>query len=440
MSVRIAGTGCCLMDIIYPDVDFESPGFARLRSLNEGDGGVHPGRLVFASDLEGLLAQRAGQADAGASGAWAWGAGSAALSEALGELTRGRAAAARNIGGPSIVSLIHAAQMLGGRDVAVEYHGARGDDEIGRSLVTLLAKTPVDCTALKAVPGRSPSTWVLSDPRWDGGKGERCFVNDLGVAERFGPEGLEPRFYTADIAAFGGTALTPRIHDALPELLAAARSAGALTFVNTVFDFRNEVRNPGARWPLGPAGAARAAGANPDDSASAYELCDLLVMDQEEALRLSGCRELAAAMDFFEGSGVGAWAITRGGASVLAWASGSASGRRSGRRFRDLGRIELPVSSRALDELAAQKARGVRGGDTTGCGDAFAGGIVASLAGQLLEGRDRLDLRESLGWGIAAGAATLFTLGGVHYESGAGERRRIVAGFHRDWLRQFGAD
>jgi sugar/nucleoside kinase (ribokinase family) len=141
-------------------------------------------------------------------------------------------------------------------------------------------------------------------------------------------------------------------------------------------------------------------------------------MDRDEALRLSGERELGAALAFFEGSGVGAFAVTRGGEAVLAWAGGG--------RFMPLPRSEFPVEPRPVR------------GDTTGCGDAFAGGALASLALQSKGGASSLDLAEALSWGIAAGAFTLGILGGTYYESRPGEKRELVGRIRDDWLERTG--
>jgi len=393
--MRIAGTGCCLVDLIYPSVDFSSDAFGVLRSKVEGDGGLVPGGLVFAGDAE-RFASRAGRRG---------------LADVLAGLGCAEAAA-ENVGGPSVVSLVHAAQMLEGEDASVSFHGAVGDDESGRMLRGLLARTPLDASRLETRPGRTPSTYVLSDPAWDGGRGERCFVNDIGTAEHYAPAELGDDFLGADLVAFGGTALVPAVHDGLPGLLAAARSRGALTVVNTVFDFRAERRSPGRAWPLG--GVAPGPG-----PAASYNACDLLVMDRDEALRLSGERSLEASTRFFASSGVGAFAITRGGEPVLAWSGGG--------RFAPLGPAELPV----LEVDASARASG----DTTGCGDAFAGGLVAALALQMESGAGRdLDLADAVSWGIAAGAFTLGILGGVYYEPRPGEKRRLVAALRDEWL------
>ena len=150
------------MDILYPDADFSSDAFAAARSRSEGDGGLSPGRLVFAGDAERFMGRP--------------------FPETLAAIG-GPEPAAENVGGPSVVALVHAAQMLEGEDIPVVFHGATGGDQTGRELRERLARTPLDVSGLETRPGRTPSTFVLSDPTWDGGRGERCFVNDIGAAE-----------------------------------------------------------------------------------------------------------------------------------------------------------------------------------------------------------------------------------------------------------------
>ncbi len=412
MPVRIAGAGCCLMDILYPKADFSSAAFAWVRSRREGDGGLSPGRLVFAEDAE-LFTGRP-------------------FSDILPAIA-GSVPPALNVGGPSVVALVHAAQMLEGEGIPVAFSGATGDDGIGRDLREKLARTPLDASRLRTLPGRTPSTFVLSDPLWDSGRGERCFVNDIGAAERFLPSDLGEGFFDADLVALGGTALVPGLHEGLPGVLALARSRGALTFVNTVFDFRAERRDPIGAWPLGgpaPIGGTLPVGGPSPGPRESYESCDLLVMDRDEALRLSGERDFASALRFFEGSGVGAFVVSRGGDPVVAW---SGLG-----RFAPFPAREFPVSGRAA---RARSDPSSPRGDTTGCGDAFAGGILASLALQLKAGRaveGSLDLAGALSWGIAAGAFTLSFLGGTYYESKPGEKREKVRSYRDDWLDQVG--
>ncbi len=391
------------MDILYPKVDFHSPAFAAARSLRDGDGGLTPGRLVFAEDAERFTGRP--------------------LPDTLSAIV-GAQDAAENIGGPSVVALIHAAQMLEGESLPVSFHGAAGDDAMGGRIREKLAATPLDASGLVTRPGRSPSTYVLSDPSWDGGRGERCFVNVIGAALGYLPGDLDGNFYKADIVALGGTALVPCIHDGLPDILVEAKSKGALTVVNTVFDFRAERRDGVGAWPLGgkPEVHPSPASGQPGPALS-YKSCDLLVMDKDEALRLAGTRQLSAALAFLEGSGVGAFAVTRGGEAVLAW---------SGRgRFMPFGLREIPVCDRSILAHA-----GTGPGDTTGCGDAFAGGILAALALQMKAGASGLDLADAITWGIAAGGFTLGFLGGTYYESRPGEKRELVSSFRASYLEQ----
>jgi len=55
--------------------------------------------------------------------------------------------------------------------------------------------------------------------------------------------------------------------------------------VNTVFDFRNQKRNPGKPWPL-------------LDSIEDYRLIDVLIMDCEEAMKISGTASIDEAARF----------------------------------------------------------------------------------------------------------------------------------------------
>ncbi len=424
MPIRIAGTGCALMDRLFVGVDFGGEAFRRYRSLCDGDGGLSPGKLVFVPDAEHFAKE--------------------SFDRILENLVPGSKASAENIGGPSIVAMIHAAQMLAGPDFHVSFHGLRGDDETGDRLAALLAKLPVDCSAYGMAPGPTPSTFVLSDPSWDGGHGERCFVNDIGVAAGYNAEKLlegsaeGSGFLDADIVVFGGTGLVPALHDGLGDLLPEARARGCLTVVNTVFDFRNERRDPVHPWPLG----------RPGDSPRSFGACELLIMDRDEALRLSGTTSLDAAASFFVASGVSAFVITRGAGDVIAWTSGGKTPRegsgRSGGRFAPLALSSCPVSARAGREIRENQGPGGRGGprgDTTGCGDAFAGGIVAALAEQMLAGRDRdLDLKDAILWGIAAGAATLGIVGGTWYEKVPGEKRAVVESYRADYFRQIAGE
>lgn len=373
---RIAGTGCSLLDIIYAQVDFGSPSFAPYRSRLPGDGGLKPGKLVFTEDFERFSGQP--------------------CLEALGVITGGRAPHATNIGGPGVVALINAVQLLDPARFDVRFVGSIGADELGAQLRRQLARTPLDTSSYLEKPGTTPFTYVLSDPGHGAG-GERTFVNNIGTAWSLGPDDLDSEFFRADLALFGGTGLVPPLHDALDTLLPRAKNAGAFTVVTTVYDFRNQRRDPAGPWPLGA-------------SAASYAATDLLIADREEALRLSGQTSVSAAVAWFRARSVGAVVVTDGMNDIEAAA---------GSRFVPLGTGRFPVSRSVVAELAAHPERK---GDTTGCGDNFAGGVVTALAQQLEAGRKPLDLGEAIAWGAACGGLACFHMGGVFTEERLGQK------------------
>jgi sugar/nucleoside kinase (ribokinase family) len=402
----IHGTGCCLVDFLYANEDFTSPPFRAALSRAEGDGGLTPGKLVFAEDFERFMGKP--------------------YEDALAELTGHKPYTSCNLGGPSAVSLAHAAQMLGGEH-QVSFYGVRGSDSAGEMVEKALAAFPFASCRLAGKKGATPRTDVLSDPDYDGGHGERTFINLLGAAANFKAGDLRglslaipgksppEDFYNADIIAFGGTALTPRLHDDLFELLLQARLKRAATVVNLVYDYRSENAAPGKKWKLGV-----------EDGAC--PLIDLLIADREEALRTSGCSAPDNAAAWFLSQGAGAVIITDGARPVILGAA------RGG--FSYLPLQTMPVSEKIDEELAAHPERR---GDTTGCGDNFAGGVIAEMAQQLsLKKRGKADLRECAIWGIVSGGFARFTVGGAYRESREGEKRALIEPYLAAYRKQIG--
>jgi sugar/nucleoside kinase (ribokinase family) len=373
---QIAGAGCCLLDLIYAGVDFSAGAFGRFRSLGPGDGGLEPGALVFTDDFERFSGL-----------SWR---------QALGQLTTGLFPHG-NIGGPAAVALIGAAQLLDASRFSVRFVGAVGADKWGRELRRRLGRTPLT-TRLVERPGGTPFTYVLSDPRFDEGRGERTFINNIGAAWHLGPEDLDESFFRSDLAVFGGTALVPLLHDTLDTLLPRVKAAGGLTVVNTVYDFRSQRRDPGGRWPLGR-------------TDKTYTAIDLLLADREEALRLSGQATVRQAIDWFLARGVGATLVTDGIRNIEAGVGS--------RRFVPLEARTFPVSQSVLRDLHAHPEHQ---GDTTGCGDNFAGGVITSLALQMEAGNRQLDLRDAAAWGAVCGGLACYHLGGVWTDTFPGEK------------------
>ncbi len=389
-KIIVSGVGCCLVDLLYKDIDFSSDSFRSFISLKRGDGGLTPGHLVFNEEFVKFARSPFGTV--------------------LNQITGGRTPDKKNIGGPSIVSLIHAAQLTDPENCEVRFYGRGGNDDAGKYLLSSLQKTPVVLHDYRLTENITPSTVVLSDPGYDNGHGERMFINSIGAAWDYKPEDLDEEFFHSDIVVFGGTALVPVIHDHLTELLKKAKLNGCLTIVNTVFDFRNEKLNPDRKWPLG----------NSDES---YQFIDLLIADQEEALRLSGQTTAEAAVRFFLDRKVSALIITNGSNPVSIFSDG--------RLFEPLALTQLPVSKKVVDELRYNKD-----GDTTGCGDNFVGGVIASIVNQLQGGIQHPDLQEACGWGIVSGGFACFYMGGTYFEQKPGEKLAKIEPYYESYQQQ----
>lgn len=389
-KILISGVGCCLLDRIYDHIDFCAPTFRQYMSQRPGDGGLEPGKLTFEEEVERFAGCR--------------------FTDILPVLTQGRQPDKENIGGPCIVALIGAAQ-LAYQESIVRFYGCHGDDVVGARMREALGRTPVDLTHYRSEPGsETASTSVLSDPDYDNGHGERTFVNTIGASWKYLSEEVDASFYEADICVFGGTAIVPMIHRGMRQMLQQAHQCGAFTVVNTVYDFLSEKQNPGQRWLLG-------------DSDETYPLIDLLIVDHEESLRLSGTTSIPQAIDFFSEKGVKAVLVTNGAHDVYLWADSPV--------FGQVGMQTMPVSAEVGAELRAG-----RRGDSTGCGDNFVGGVLASIARQKYAGQTSFDLREACRWGIVSGGFTCFYYGGTYFETHQGEKLQLLTPFYEKYLRQ----
>lgn len=389
-KIIVSGVGCCLVDMLFNDIDFGSELIRPYLSKKRGDGGLTPGHLVFQEEFEEYCGDP--------------------FIKVLEKITGGRHPDKINIGGPSIVSLINTAQLTEKEQCEVRFYGRGGNDEIGQYLLSSLQKTPVVLKDYQLIDTRTPSTVVLSDPKFDNGHGERMFINSIGAAWDYQPEELDNDFFNSDIVVFGGTALVPRIHDHMTTLLKRAKSKGCITIVNTVFDFRNEKAHPAEKWPVG-------------ESDESYEHIDILITDQEEAFRLSGEYDSGAAMGFFKDKKVSSVIITNGSKNIKAWSDG--------RFFKHSDRIEMPVSAKVTDGL-----KNFQGGDTTGCGDNFVGGVIASVVTELYNGVKHPELREACSWGVVSGGFTCFYMGGTYFEEKPGEKRAKIQSYYESYRQQ----
>ena len=390
-KITISVTGCCLVDRLYNNISFTDPSISRYISKNRADGGLNPGHLVFKEEFEKFCNED--------------------FSQALENITKGKKYDKINIGGPGIVPMIHVRQLLHATNTECCFYGIGGNDDDGKFIISIMEKLNLSMENYHLSENITPSTIVLSDPEYDKGHGERIFINTIGAAWDYSPEKLGDNFFSSEIVVFGGTALVPSIHDNLTELLKTAKSKGCITIVNTVYDFRNEKLNPSKKWPLGK-----------DDSS--YKNIDLLMTDYEEALRLSGKKSLDDALDFFRELGTGAVIVTNGPNELRGFAI-------KGSLFKEEKNINLPVSRAVGIELQKGKA-----GDTTGCGDNFAGGVIANVITQLQQNKSALDLTEACAWGTVSGGFTCFYIGGTYFEKKPGEKLALITPFYEDYLKQ----
>jgi sugar/nucleoside kinase (ribokinase family) len=393
-KIIISGAGCAIADLIYNRVSFTSPGFQKYISKHPGDGGLSPGKLVFTEELEKFSGKP--------------------YNEILKEIVGNRQPDKMNVGGPSLVSMIHAAQMLEGEDVEVKFFGMGGNDEYTEQVFRMIQQTPLNINNYRRSEHKpTPTTDVFSDPDFDNGHGERTFVNNIGAAWDFTPELLGNEFFDADIQCFGGTALVPHLHDNLTRILKRSKQKDCITVVNTVFDFRNQKTNPGKPWPL-------------LDSAEDFGLIDVLIMDCEEAMKISGTSNIEEAARFFASTQVSSFIITNGANQLYAKSKGAL--------FEKTEIMKFPVSKMIAREIIIKPE--LRG-DTTGCGDNFAGGIISSLALQLQNtAKGTFNLTEAVSLGISSGGFCCFTVGGTYLELFPGEKKQRVQAIQEDYKKQ----
>lgn len=393
-SFRLHGAGHGLADSILGDVDFHSPRVLPYHSRRPGDGGLEMGRLVYLEDLVRFAGRP-------------W-------EEILADLAPSGPPVS-TAGGPALVSLTLASQLLRPAKIPVTYYGLSGDDASASRIRWLLAQTPLDLSGFRQKQGRTDITYVLSDPRAQGGDGDRLFVHSPGTAPP-GPDILDESFYQATVNLYAGTALTPGLHKVLPDLLARSRRRGAFTVVGGVFDF--EAEREGRPWSLGSL----------EGGGEAWSLVDLLVGDETEILRYAGrgAADPEAAVEALIHRGLTAAIVTRGTGPVYYRSIGGLFGECRG---------HVPADA----ALAAKaKDRTAHPGDTTGAGDNFLGGLLASFFYQWLaddfypKGEVHLDrelhhmnplrLRKAVAFGVAAGGLACLQPGGIRLERTRGER------------------
>ena len=77
-----------------------------------------------------------------------------------------------------------------------------------------------------------------------------------------------------------------------------------------------------------------------------------------------------------------------------------------------------------------------KAGDTTGCGDNFVGGVIASIVTQLQEGVQHPDMIKASSWGIVSGGYACFYMGGTYFEQEQGEKLINIKPYYDAYIEQ----
>jgi sugar/nucleoside kinase (ribokinase family) len=293
-----------------------------------------------------------------------------------GQAEREVSGAGLTLGGSGAL-MAHAAARLGLRTAFV---GLVGADRAADLVLEMLAGGGVDVSGVIRDPDAGTALTVIF-VRPDG---DRAMLTFPGALSAFGPEHVDSHVLTrARHVHVASVFLQPRLLRALPELLGAARGAGAKTSVDTNDD-------PAGRWDV-----ARDA---------LWPAVDYLLPNEREAVALAfgpasandaraAARSLAACGPrvVVKCGAAGAFAVHAGehGSSVL---------------------------RAALDPTASDAAGVV---DTVGAGDTFDAGLVAGLA-------QGLDLRGALRLAVAAGTLSVRAVGGADGQPDLGEATRLA--------------
>lgn len=231
--------------------------------------------------------------------------------------------------------------------------GRVGTDPFGDFLVAQAERERIDVRVARDRERGTSASVVLVSP-----SGERAFLHHVGANARFSLEDV-PFAAFAGAKAFhlaGAFVMDAMDGAGSAEALRRARGMGMATSLDTVWDARG-------RWL--------------DLLAPALPHLDLFLPSAAEAEKLSGRKNAADAARFFLDRGVKTVAVKRGAAGALVT---------DGRETIDLEAFPVAVV------------------DTTGAGDAFAGGFLAGLV-------RGLPLRACALLGNAAGAACVTALG-----------------------------
>ena len=91
----------------------------------------------------------------------------------------------------------------------------------------------------------------------------------------------------------------------------------------------------------------------------------------------------------------------------------------------------MPVSEKVINERKNGTV-----GDTTGCGDNFVGGVIASVVTQLQNGISHPDIIEACSRGVVSGGFACFYLGGTYFEEKTRRKKGKNEPYYEAYKRQ----
>ena len=272
----------------------------------------------------------------------------------------------------------------------VKFLGLTGRDAFGGMLIRDLARHGVDVRQVRRVHGPTAMIVIIVDKN-----GERTFLSSRGAATTvdYGPLG-RPVLKRGDILHLSGYCFqTPQSRQTALSLLSVACKVGAQVSLDPSFSFARDA---------------------PDSFSGVLGVLDFLFPNEKEAVSITGKRDPSQAADWLTQLGIKTVVLKLGADGCLVKTS----------------ERELRVPSYPIRRVV----------DTTGAGDAFAGGFLAAVL-------KNCTLEEAACVGHAAAAMIIAEMGGhtaaptvtqlkAFAREQHDERLRVALGRFRAWKRR----
>lgn len=383
----ISGLGCWVVDYIYQDIDFSLSRVSQYIS-KDGKNGLVFGEATLMSHLVEYFGKSA----------------ETIIRDIGGEKKY------KNLGGVAIITTISAAQLLYNyKDIKVYFYANLANNEAGNFVLQTLKQTPVYTDYIYIMEGDNVVTHAFCG-KDEHGETSRTFICAPSVhpSTALKLEQLDDNFYNSDINVFSCIQWEPEISKNFSRVLKKSKENGSITIVGTANDPLMRGRE---RWILG-------------DSDEAYEYIDILIMDKAEALYYSGTNDLSSAISFFKSFPIQGILITDGTNPTYVYGNGN---------------LCLPYEGfiPIVEDIGKDKKGGIlEEGDAVGCGDNFAGGVVASIAMQLRNGEKQINIKKACIMGNLSGGIASTVTGGLFIEKFTGERKSLIDRYYEKYLKQ----